>query len=94
MPYVGKYTKEQLFALALKRGIYPPKDATDEELTVVERRLSAERGWIGEPQPAKEWHTPGWLCEKGSGHSHFHSPLSSPRLPRREPGPVRGSELK
>ena len=35
--------------------------------------MSAEKGWIGEPQPEKEWHTPGWLAEKGTGHSHFHS---------------------
>ena len=35
--------------------------------------MSAERGWIGEPQPPQEWHTPGWLSEKGTGRSHFHS---------------------
>jgi hypothetical protein len=53
MTYVRKYTKEQLIALARERGIYPPEDATDEELKVVERRLSAERGWIAEPPPAR-----------------------------------------
>ena len=26
--------------------------------------MSAEKGWIGEPQPEKEWHTPGWLSER------------------------------
>ena len=53
MTYVRKYTKEQLIALVRERGIYPPEDATDEELKVVERRLSAERGWIAEPPPAR-----------------------------------------
>jgi len=38
--------------------------------------MSAERGWIGEPQPEKEWHTPAWLSEKG-GPSHFHSGIST-----------------
>jgi hypothetical protein len=36
--------------------------------------VGAERGWIGDPQPEKEWHTPGWLSEKG-GPSHFHSAI-------------------
>ncbi len=40
------------------------------------RRARAEHGWIGEPQPKREWHTPGWLSEKG-GPSHFHSGISS-----------------
>jgi hypothetical protein len=53
MTYVRKYTKEQLIALARERGSYLPEDATDEELKVVERRLSAERGWIAEPPPAR-----------------------------------------
>jgi len=44
--------------------------------------MSAERGWIGEPQPEKEWHTPGWLREKGTGHSHFLSHRQSARLAR------------
>jgi hypothetical protein len=26
---------------------------------------SAERGWIGEPQPPREWHTPGWVKTGG-----------------------------
>ena len=77
MTYTPRYAKEQLIALARKRGIYPPEDATDEELKAVERRLSAERGWIGLPQPATGWHTPGWLREKGTGHSHFHSDRQS-----------------
>jgi hypothetical protein len=47
--------------------------------------MSAERGWIGEPQPEKEWHTPGWLREKGTGHSHFLSRRQSARPPRQEP---------
>lgn len=66
MTYTPRYAKEQLIALARKRGIYPPEDATDEELKAVERRLSAERGWIGLPQPATGWHTPGWVREKGT----------------------------
>ena len=41
--------------------------------------MSAERGWIGEPQPEKEWHTPAWLSEKG-GPSHFHSGISTLKL--------------
>jgi transposase len=49
MTYVRKYTKEQLIALARKRGNSSPEDATDEELEVVERRLSAERGWRMDP---------------------------------------------
>jgi hypothetical protein len=56
MTYLRKYTREQLIALARQRGIYAPENATDEELKVVERRLSTERGWIGGPQPAREWH--------------------------------------
>ena len=54
--------------------------------------MSAERGWIGEPQPPSRtyapgeehkwrlmmgngqfWHMPGWLGEKGTGRSHFHT---------------------
>ena len=35
--------------------------------------MSAERGWIADPPPRPEHHTPGWLSEKGTGHSHFHS---------------------
>ena len=42
--------------------------------------MSAEKGWIGEPQPKKEWHTPGWLSEKGTGHSHFHPELDIAKL--------------
>jgi hypothetical protein len=34
--------------------------------------MSAERGWIGDPPPQQEHHTPGWLSEKGTGRSHFH----------------------
>ena len=49
--------------------------------------MSAERGWIGEPQPEKEWHTPGWLREKGTGHSHFLSHRRSASLPKHEPWP-------
>ena|ERR1700758_2322966 len=33
-----------------------------------ETEMSAERGWIGEPQPPKEWHTPGWVK---TGGQHF-----------------------
>jgi hypothetical protein len=54
MTYERKYTKEQLIVLARERDIYPPENATDEELKVVERRLSAERGWLGEPPPEHE----------------------------------------
>jgi hypothetical protein len=48
--------------------------------------VGVERGWIGEPQPEKEWHTPGWLREKGTGHSHF-SHRQSARPPRQEAWP-------
>lgn len=34
--------------------------------------MNAERGWIADPPPQREHHTPGWLSEKGTGHSHFH----------------------
>jgi hypothetical protein len=51
--YLRNYSREQLVALARERGIYPPENATDEELKLVERRLSAERGWLAEPQPAR-----------------------------------------
>jgi hypothetical protein len=30
--------------------------------------MNAERGWIGDPQPPKEWHTPGWVK---TGGQHF-----------------------
>ncbi len=30
--------------------------------------MSAERGWIGDPQPPKEWHIPGWVK---TGGRHF-----------------------
>ena len=29
--------------------------------TTGEQGMSAERGWIGEPQPPREWHTPAWV---------------------------------
>ena len=51
--------------------------------------MNAERGWLGEPQAKKEWHTPGWLREKGTGHSHFLSHRQSARPPRQEPSPGR-----
>ena len=35
--------------------------------------VSAERGWIADPPPQRQHHTPGWLSEKGTGRSHFHS---------------------
>jgi hypothetical protein len=38
----------------------------------MDQKDKAMRGWIGDPQPSEEWHTPGWLSEKGSGYSHFH----------------------
>jgi hypothetical protein len=51
---------------------------------VVERRLSAERGWIGPPQPVVEWHMPAWVK---TGGRHFLSHRQSARLPRQEPWP-------
>lgn len=33
--------------------------------------MSAERGWIGDPQPPKEWHMPGWV--KTGGRHFVHS---------------------
>lgn len=35
--------------------------------------MSAERGWIGEPQPELEWHAPGWLREKSSHYRRWRS---------------------
>jgi hypothetical protein len=43
--------------------------------------MSAERGWIGEPQPAREWHTPGWVKEGGK---HFITPPEA----RKRPTPI------
>ncbi len=42
--------------------------------------MSAERGWIGDPQPPKEWHDP-----------HFHSPCPVCGQPTRykQFGPIR-----
>ena len=33
--------------------------------------MSAERGWIGDPQVPKKWHTPGWVK---TGGRHFVAP--------------------
>jgi hypothetical protein len=34
--------------------------------------MSAERGWIGEPQEPREWHTPSWSERVGGdGGRHF-----------------------
>ncbi|OBB80297.1 hypothetical protein A5760_19615 [Mycobacterium colombiense] len=55
--------------------------------------MSAERGWIGEPQPTKEWHTPGWLSEKGTGHSHFHSGISTLNLTEEQGAKSAESEI-
>jgi hypothetical protein len=30
--------------------------------------MSAEKGWIADPQPSVEWHTPGWVK---TGGQHF-----------------------
>lgn len=27
--------------------------------------MSAQQSWIGDPQPSKEWHTPGWVKTGG-----------------------------
>ena len=42
--------------------------------------MSAEKGWIGDPQPPKEWHDP-----------HFHSPCPVCGQPTRykQFGPIR-----
>jgi hypothetical protein len=45
--------------------------------------MSAERGWIGEPQPAREWHTPGWVKEGGR---HFVTPPGARRIAARDGG--------
>ena len=81
MTYVRKDTKEQLIALARERGLYPPENATDEELNRVERRLSAERGWIVEPQPASHG-VEKWVAHhRGQGH-HPH-PAPTKKNPER-----------
>jgi hypothetical protein len=91
MTYVRKYTKEQLIALGRERGLYPPEDATDEELKLVERRLSAERGWIADPPPPTEWHMPGWV-KTGGRHfvTHREPSRGTPRPPLRLAPPLRG----
>jgi hypothetical protein len=38
--------------------------------------MSAERGWIGEPQPTREWHMPGWVR---TGGRHFVQPSQGRR---------------
>jgi hypothetical protein len=48
--------------------------------------MSAERGWIGEPQPEKEWHTPGWLREKGTATA-TSSVIGRVELPSRSLAP-------
>jgi hypothetical protein len=52
--------------------------------------MSAERGWIGDPQPEKEWRTPGWLSEMG-GPNHFHSGVSTLKLTEEQE--AEGAEL-
>jgi hypothetical protein len=74
MTYLHKYTREQLIALAHERGIYPLENATDEELTVVERRLSAERGWICEPQPKKNLRQQWIDRHRDLGHDPYAAP--------------------
>jgi hypothetical protein len=40
--------------------------------------MSAERGWIGEPQEPREWHTPSWSERVGGdGGQHFITPESA-----------------
>jgi hypothetical protein len=42
--------------------------------------MSAERGWIGEPQEPREWHTPSWSVRVGGdGGRHFITPESARR---------------
>src|SRR5271167_1139414 len=74
MTYLRKYTNAQLIALARERGIYPPDDATDEELKRVERRLSAERGWICEPQPARHGVEEWAALHRSLGHDPHPAP--------------------
>jgi len=46
-------------------------DTSEEEDEVM--AMSAQQGWITDNPPTqREWHTPGWLSEKGTGRSHFH----------------------
>jgi hypothetical protein len=74
MTHLQNYTREQLIALAHERGIYPPENATDEELTVVERRLSAERGWISEPQPKRDLRQEWIDRHRDLGHDPYAAP--------------------
>jgi len=76
MTYLRKYTREQLIALARERGIHPPESATDEELKRVERRLSAERGWICEPQPARHGVEEWAARHRALGHHPHPAPTS------------------
>jgi hypothetical protein len=59
---------------AYLRGYGPggPKRRKWDRLRKGGRVMSAERGWIADPPPQQEHHTPGWLGERGTGRSHFH----------------------
>jgi hypothetical protein len=90
MTHARNYTQEQLIALARQRGIHPPENATDEELKVVERRLSAERGWICEPPPARLSDEEKGAALEALGRRFFRfGEPSGPRLHRRhDQGPA------
>ena len=85
MTYLRNYSRDELIALARERGIYPPENATDEELTVVERRLSAERGWIGDPQPTTEQrkHSVEAWAERHRLEGHHPHPAPTKENPER-----------
>ena len=50
--------------------------------------MNAEKGWIGEPRPGENGCTPGWLAEKGTGHSHFLSHRQTAKLQQLACGPA------
>jgi hypothetical protein len=49
-----------------------PSECSGVDSSEAENMMGAERGWIVDPPPQREHHTPGWLSEKGTGRSHFH----------------------
>jgi hypothetical protein len=54
--------------------------------------MSAERGWIGEPQPPKEWHTPGWV--KTGGRHFVHCSRQADREALKEENPQSEHEAR
>ena len=54
--------------------------------------MSAERGWISDPQPPKEWHTPGWV--KTGGRHFVHRSRQADREALKEENPQSEHEAR